>query len=214
MKVVQLIELVATSLGLSVVYGEGRRLFVGHSLRVSGSAMDGQNERPALIQLMVRWASDVIAWYVADVPLSNISAIYRRAHCAKDLEELVHESRESVAAARRELARMKDMFHAAFREELRSASAPQAGAQGFPCPFRSYSSAKGVACTLSPTGRSPPSPLSSGVRGAGGSSVSLITLSPRVQSVSRTALGVTATRCLGKLHVGWPSTPPASCRCF
>ena len=132
-KVVKLIELVACSLGLPVVSEEGRRLFGGHSLRVSGAQWITRMNVPLpLIQMMARWASDVIARYVADVPLSNISAIYRRACCAKDLEELVHESWESAAAARRELANMKDMFHA---DEIGSVSAPQAGAQAFPlCP--------------------------------------------------------------------------------
>ena len=135
-KVVRLIELVAISLGLPVVSVEGRRIYGGHSLRVSGAQwMARMNVPLPLIQLMARWASDVIARYVADVPLSNISAIYRRACCAKDLEDLVHESRESAAAARRELANMKDMFHTAFRDEIGSVSAPQAGAQAFPlCP--------------------------------------------------------------------------------
>ena len=111
---------------------------------------------------------------VADVPLSNISAIYRRACCAKDLEELVHESRESAAAARRELANMKDMFRAAFRDEIGSASAPQKGAQTFPLCPPYVLKCKGVACTLSLTGLSPPSRLSSGVQGADGNSASPI----------------------------------------
>ena len=132
-KVVQLIELVATSMGLSIVSGEGRRLFGGHSLRVSGAQWMARMNIPLpLIQLMARWASDVVARYVAEVPLTTISALYRRACCAKDLEELVLESRESAASARLELSNMNNMFKAAFRDEVESVSAGRARAQSFP----------------------------------------------------------------------------------
>ena len=61
-KVVKLIELVACSLGLPVVSEESRRVFGGHSLRVSGAQwMARMNVPLSLIQLMARWASDVIA---------------------------------------------------------------------------------------------------------------------------------------------------------
>ena len=131
-KVVKLIELVAISLGLPVVSVEGRRIYGGHSLRVVGCAVDGPDERPTPPHPA---CGPVGLRRYRHVPLSNISAIYRRACFAKDLEELVHESWESAAAARRELANMKDMFHTAFRDEIGSVSAPQAGAQAFPlCP--------------------------------------------------------------------------------
>ena len=119
----------------------------------------------------------MVARYVANVPLTNISAIHRRACCAKDLEDLVHESQESAAATRRKLANMKDMFQAAFLR--RSGLPPHPRRVDLTCPLRSYSSAEVVGCTSSPTGRSPPSRCSSGARHAIGSSVYPIIPFPR-----------------------------------
>ena len=128
-KVVRLIEIAATSIGLTVTTEDGRNLLGGHSLRVSGTQwMAGMAVPLPLIQLMARWASTWSPGYVSEVPVSNISEIFRRASCARGLEELLREARESTDVARREMERVKSTLRDDFLEEVRAPSVPQAKA--------------------------------------------------------------------------------------
>ena len=76
--VVRLIEYSASRLGLDTRSSLGTRVFGGHSLRVSGAQWLARSGVPlALIQLMARWSSMLIALYVAEAPLETISNVYK-----------------------------------------------------------------------------------------------------------------------------------------
>ena len=91
--VVSSIEHVAELLGEPLFDDRGVRRFGGHSLRVSGArTLAGMGIDLVLIQLMARWSSDVVLRYVADAPLTKISAAYRAGSAVvplgSDLQEL------------------------------------------------------------------------------------------------------------------------------
>ena len=99
-QVVKLIESLAATLRLPTVTLEGRNIFGCHSLRVTGAQWLVRMGIPlAIIQLLARWSSVVVARYVAEVPLSSISELYRQAGCSRDLEEVLSAARVSAAAA-------------------------------------------------------------------------------------------------------------------
>ena len=137
--VVKLIEAAASQLGLPLTSEDGRNIYGGHSLRVSGAQWLAQMAIPLpLIQLMARWASDVIAWYVAEVPLTTISSIYRRSGCNEDLQRLIQRAHQSEENARTEIEKMSAAFRESFIDELRTATAcapRQEGAAGLSLPY-------------------------------------------------------------------------------
>ena len=101
-----------------LVQGElGRNIHFGHSLRVSDAQwLARMGVSLLLIQLEARWASDVIARYVAEALMDTISDVYRSGGCAKELQVLVGEVHSPADAERRELESMQDNFRAAFME--------------------------------------------------------------------------------------------------
>ena len=78
--------------------------------------------RLAIIHLLARLSSDVIARYVAEVSLSSNSELYRQAVCSRDMQEIVSAARVSSAAARQELDGVAASFREAHSSVLQSAS--------------------------------------------------------------------------------------------
>ena len=76
-----------------------------------------------LTQLMARWSSDVISWYVAAVPPENISSIYKGEAATKGLHTLLDEVRRSLETSERATREIKDMYRDAVTAELKQASA-------------------------------------------------------------------------------------------
>ncbi len=88
--VVALITAVATALNLPTEDVAGRTLFGGHSLRVTGAQHLAAHGFPLLlIQLLARWSSEVILRYVAEAPLIQVTAEYRRRHQGLSLESFL-----------------------------------------------------------------------------------------------------------------------------
>ena len=117
--VVRLIEQAATRLGLATHSPQGSRLFGGHSLSVSGAQWLARSGVPLpLIQLMARWSSDVIARYVAEVPLKTISTVYKSEDSTRELRVLLDEARRSRDDSERVFGKMKTLFRDAFVAEL------------------------------------------------------------------------------------------------
>ena len=78
--VVATIEAIGVQLGLDVSLPDGGKAFGGHSLRVTGAQwLAGLGVPIPTIQLLARWSSDVVLRYVADTPLTQLTAEYRRA---------------------------------------------------------------------------------------------------------------------------------------
>jgi hypothetical protein len=66
------------------VDSNGVRRFGGHTLRITGArTMAALGIEIYLIQLMARWASDVVYRYVAEAPLSRMTAAYRNGFAAR-----------------------------------------------------------------------------------------------------------------------------------
>ena len=102
--VVRLIELTAIRLGLNTRSPQETRLYGGHSLRVSAAQWVVRSGIPLLlIQLMARWSSDVIALYVAEVPLETISNVYKGEAAIGELHTLLDEARWSCEVSGWEL---------------------------------------------------------------------------------------------------------------
>ena len=81
--VVTCIEAVATLIGEPLEDHRGVRRYGGHSLRVTGArTMAALGIEIHLIQLMARWSSDVVHRYVADAPLSRMTAAYQQGYAA------------------------------------------------------------------------------------------------------------------------------------
>ena len=117
--VVRLIEQAATRLGLATQSPQGSRLFGGHSLRVSRAQWLARSGVPLpLIQLVARWSSDVIARYVAEVPLETISTVYKSEDVSRELRVFLDEARRSRDDFERVLGEMKTMFRDAFVAEF------------------------------------------------------------------------------------------------
>ena len=114
-----------------------KRLFGGHSLRVSGAQWLARSGVPlALIQLMARWSSNVISRYVAKVPLETISNVYKDAAAIRDLRTLLMDARRAHEASKLELAEMKAMHREAFLAEMNRtpSSSARAGGEGASSP--------------------------------------------------------------------------------
>jgi hypothetical protein len=82
--VVASIEAVAKLVGEPLEDSRGVRRFGGHSLRVTGARTLAElGIEIFMIQLMARWSSDVVYRYVAEAPLSRMTAAYRRGYAAQ-----------------------------------------------------------------------------------------------------------------------------------
>ena len=106
--VVRLIELVGRHLGMTpqgTVTGDQWLARLGVSL--------------FLIQLMARWSSDVVTRYVVEVPLDNISSIYKGEAATKELHTLLEEAHRSGELSERATREMKDTYRDAFTAELK-----------------------------------------------------------------------------------------------
>ena len=125
---------------------------------------------------MARWSSDVIARYVAEVPLTTISSIYRRSGCNEDLQRLIQRAHQSAENARTEIEKMSAAFRESFIDELRTATAcapRQVGAAGLSLPYV-------VRCGGGKTHVVGNRAVTSGARGAGGSLAWLISRSAQL----------------------------------
>ena len=82
--VVMCIEAVVSLVGEPLVDPNGVRRHGGHTLRITGArTMAALGIEIYLIQLMARWASDVVYRYVAEAPLSRMTAAYRSGFAAR-----------------------------------------------------------------------------------------------------------------------------------
>ena len=107
-KVVEAFERVGGRLGLELADGNGNRVFGGHSLRVTGAQWLASQGLPlAVIQLIARWDSDVIARYVGEAPLASLTAQYRAALTNSSLEELLSARRAAIRDLDAELGRLR-----------------------------------------------------------------------------------------------------------
>ena len=87
---VESIKAVAEGLGLPVLSKEGRELFGGHSLRITGARWMATRGIPLLtIQLLARWSSSIIMRYVADAPLDAVTDEYRRLNSKLSLKSVL-----------------------------------------------------------------------------------------------------------------------------
>jgi len=68
------IETVMRHVGVAVTECTGKRLYGGHSMRVTGSRFwTGRGLEVFKVQIFARWGSSVILRYVADVPVSDLT---------------------------------------------------------------------------------------------------------------------------------------------
>ena len=89
-KVVATIEKAAAMLGEPLRDEFNNRLYGGHSLRVMGAQwMAALGISLLVIQLIARWASEVVLRYVAEAPLQSVTATYRRAQLGRGLQAVL-----------------------------------------------------------------------------------------------------------------------------
>ena len=96
-RVVATFERIAQICGEQVTDEQGNRRYGGHSLRVTGAQWLASLGVPLIsIQLMARWASDVVAKYVGESPLARVTEEYRRRNEGLDLEALMANAQEKL----------------------------------------------------------------------------------------------------------------------
>lgn len=109
--VVSVIEETAAKLGLPLLDQFGNRRFGGHSMRVSGAQHLAAVGVPLLtIQLLARWASDVVLRYVAEAPLLAVGKIYRMNQAELQLNTVIDKNREELETLQRQ--------HTSFKKEV------------------------------------------------------------------------------------------------
>ena len=64
----------------------------------------------------------MVARYVAEVPLTTVSEIFRQAGCSMDLQDMIWDARASTTNARQDMESIEETFHSAFRSEVLASS--------------------------------------------------------------------------------------------
>ena len=117
-RVVEALVHVASKLGIDTHDRDGACLFGGHSLRVTGAQWLASMGVPLLtIQLLARWASDVILHYVAEAPLCKLTDTYRRVAGGVELGVVVDGIVNGCEAMRNRIADMGARIEAMVVEE-------------------------------------------------------------------------------------------------
>lgn len=116
--VVSTIEKAAELLGIPTKDDQGRNLFGGHSLRVTGAQTMAAMGIPLLtIQLMARWSSSIVMRYVGEAPLASVTDDYRRANHGADLRAYMEASEEVFRHMRSQLQMLDERTLRVIEEE-------------------------------------------------------------------------------------------------
>jgi hypothetical protein len=70
------------------------------------------------IQLMARWASDIVMRYVGEAPLMTVTAAYRQANASLDLQSLLSATEHKLSAVQLQIDGLDDRTRAQLQEEL------------------------------------------------------------------------------------------------
>ena len=124
------LEIVLVEAGCHVADPAGRKLYGGHSFRVSGSRYWTLRGLEVFkLQIFARWGSNAILRYVADIPLVNItgdisgssnSAPQSVHTLAPLLESHVREAQDQLAALRGELDLLRGQLHPTYAKNKQS----------------------------------------------------------------------------------------------
>ena len=90
----------ATALGIATVDEDGASLFGGHSMRFSGAVhLASHGMELFKLQLLARWASDVILRYVRESPLTTLTTDYLKSENGCSLEEVLAQMQATTQGA-------------------------------------------------------------------------------------------------------------------
>ena len=93
--------------GVGDVGGGPGASLTGHSFRVTGAQFMAAVGVPLLvIQLLGRWQSDIVARYVAEAPLINLTKTYKTARCSLELEQVLSDLKLKVVSTQSQLAQL------------------------------------------------------------------------------------------------------------
>jgi len=145
--VVATIESAAIRLGLPVKDHNGRNLYGGHSLRVTGAQKMAAMGLPLLtIQLIARWSSAIIMRYVGEAPLASVTEEYRKANAGADLRAYMAASDQLFSQLRERLREIDERTSRLLDEEREIRRPP-------PTDCRPMKARRGPAYVMSANGR-------------------------------------------------------------